>query len=103
MKIVCIAGFVFIAAATTLPSAALAGDGAAEAAADAAPAAGAVPNGSGTNAGSDALQGGGPANPGKHSPRGSLQDALKECEGLTGSASAKCQERALYAHPGQED
>lgn len=48
---------------------------------------------------SDALHGGGPSNT---NPRGtSLQEAMRACEGLSGSASARCQERALADHPGE--
>jgi hypothetical protein len=66
------------------------------------PAAGEAGGSGGSPAGGAALQGGGPANSGSEGRR-SLQDALRECEGLSGSAFAKCQERALYAHPGEED
>lgn len=46
-----------------------------------------------------ALQSGGSSN--SAPARSSLQQALLACEGLSGSASARCQEQALADHPGE--
>jgi hypothetical protein len=96
-----IVGIAIVGTLLILPATLHAGDTAAPPAA----AAGAAESAAGTGAapGSAAVQGGGSANPSQHTGRRSLQDAMKECEGLSGSAAAKCQERALYAHPGEED
>lgn len=51
--------------------------------------------------GGDALQSGGSASSNTAPRRSSLQQALLACEGLSGSASARCQEQALADHPGE--
>lgn len=56
----------------------------------------------GTQEDADALQSGGSAGSSSSAPRrSSLQQALQACEGLSGSASARCQEQALADHPGE--
>lgn len=48
-----------------------------------------------------AMQGGGPTGGSNPTGKKTLQQDMKECEGLSGSAFARCQEQVLANHPGE--